>query len=170
MLSKSLDVMSCHEEPRVKRVTRKIRPRADWNSEGLTARKQLETTLYIANVPEISRNVICSQKSTPAGGKQQSRQKPANTPLSFSPGEACERSKRETSTGLQQQRPPSAQARPRPRPSRSRQDLARAAEVRTSKAPSCSSATRSRVHSPVPVVAPPSRGNTPEGWISGTGG
>lgn len=58
----------------------------------------------------------------------------------------------------------------RPRPSRARPDQARAAEVTASKAPPGSSATRPRVRSPVPVVAPPPRGNTLEGWISGPGG
>lgn len=77
----------------------------------------------------------------------------------------------ETSKGLPQQRPPSAQARAqRPRPSHARPDQARAAEVTAFKAPPGSSATRPRVRSPVPVVAPPPRGNTPEGWISRSGG
>lgn len=151
-----------------------IRPRADtsWDElKGINGEKAARTTLYIANFPEISRNGIYSQKPTPAGGKQQNKQKPAKTSLSFSPVDLCERSKMEkwgqasSNNALLMRK----RAR-RPRPSRSRQDQARASEVRPSKAPPCSSARRPRVRSPVPVVAPPSRGNTPEGWISGTGG
>lgn len=73
--------------------------------------------MYIANFPEISRNGIYSQKSTPAGGKQQSKQKPAKTPLFIFAWRSLRTIKDgEASTGLQQQRPPNAQARPETTP------------------------------------------------------
>lgn len=58
----------------------------------------------------------------------------------------------------------------RPRPSRARPDQARAAEVTASKAPPGSSATRPRVRSPVPVVAPPPAREHARRWISRPGG
>lgn len=145
-----------------------IRPKADtsWDElKGINGEKAARDYLIHCY---LSRDF---RKPTPAGGKQQSKQKPANTPLSFSPADPCERSKMEkTAHGSSNNALLMRKRARRPRPSRSHQDQARASEVRTSKAPPCSSARRPRIRSPVPVVAPPSRGNTPEGWISGTGG
>ncbi|XP_036028373.1 MICAL-like protein 1 [Onychomys torridus] len=102
---------------------------------------------------------------------KQTRKKPTTTPGPLPPGSASgdprwrkEAQAFRTNALLVRRRAP------RPRPSRSRQDPARASEVRDFKAPPCSSAPRPRVPRPVPVAAPPPRGNTPEGLISGTGG